>query len=277
MSNERAKGRRAVRGAAIAVAALLLVPATTRAQQGAIIGTVTAEAGGRPVGGVTVRLPKLDRAAQTTWTGDYGIDGLPAGSYLVVAEARGFAAESIQVEIPASGATTRDFKLKAVAASVAAAGSVAMAAETSTRLADFELRRSQNKGVYLTRDQLEHGGRLMDMMRPIIRGARFQSMADGSTRLISTRVVSTNFMSAGEQHPCFVQVWLDGQTVGTHDATTESNAASTPSSDAGSDFSSLNAAAYDGVEYYADLSTTPPQYRMNDARCGTLLLWSHAG
>lgn len=286
-----------VRAAAVAVATALFAPVAAGAQQGAIIGTIVADSGGKPIGGATVRMPTVNRGSQTNWTGDYAIEGLPAGRYAVIAEAPGFAAESIDVDVPAAGAVSHDFKLKrggaaaavAVAVAAPAGGAPAAAAPVtmSARLQAFEKRRAENKGMYLTRDKLVRGGRLIDVLRPIIRGSRFQSMPDGSTKLVSTRQVVSNALSGtGDKQLCFVQVWVDGTLIGGQNAGSNApsmalggrsfqGSASLQTGEVGLDFNPLESASYDAVEYYADPGATPAEYRTDGARCGTLVLWTH--
>lgn len=278
--------------AAAALAAAAAMPAVAAAQQGGIMGTIVADSGGKPVGGATIRLPQLNRGARTNWTGDFVIEQLPAGKYYAIVEAPGFAAESIDVELPASGTINHDFKLKrgapGTAATVGAAGSPTAGAPVTmaARLQAFETRRAQNKGLYVTRDKLAKGGRLMDVLRPIVHGARFQSFPDGSTKLVSSRQTSsTSLGDQTKEQPCFVQVWIDGTAIGGGNAGATAPSMSVGRSfegtvglqtgEMGIDFNPLEASQYDGIEYYSDPGSTPPEYRANGGRCGTLLLWTH--
>lgn len=278
-----------------ALVAALALPGAAGAQQGAIIGTIVADSGAKPIGGALVRIPQLNRGTRTNWTGDFAIEGLAAGTQVVVVEAPGFAPESLQVQIPASGTVSHDFRLRhgvaATAAVVASPGAAAPAGAPvamSARLQAFEQRRAENKGMYVTRDRLAKGGRLMDVLRPILHGSRFQSMPDGSTKLVSTRQIVSNSLSsnAAARQLCYVQVWVDGTAIGGQNGGADApsmsvggrsftGSASLQTGEVGLDFNSLDASAYDGVEYYADPGSTPPEYRTNGARCGTLLLWTH--
>jgi hypothetical protein len=44
--------------------------------------------------------------------------------------------------------------------------------------------------------------------------------------------------------------------------------------DRGFDFSNASANNYMAVEYYSDLSSTPPGFRTGTASCGVLVLWT---
>lgn len=281
-----------IRAATAAVVAAIAMPCVTLAQQGGIMGTIVADSGGKPVGGATIRLPQLNRGARTNWTGDFVIEQLPGGKYYAIVEAPGFAAESVDVELPTSGTINHDFKLKRAAAGAAVvvgAGSAPSAEPVtmSARLQAFEKRRSENKGLYVTRDKLAKGGRLIDMLRPVIHGARFQSFPDGSTKLVSTRQTgATSLSDQSQQQPCFVQVWVDGTAIGGGNAganapsmalggRTFQGSATLQTGEMGLDFNPLESSQYDAIEYYADPGSTPPEYRANGARCGTLLLWTH--
>ena len=296
MTGIRVEGSFVVRAVAIAVIVAATLPAVAAAQQGAIMGTIVADSGGKPVGGATIRLPQLNRGARTNWTGDFVVEQLPAGKYYAIVEAPGFAAESIDVELPASGTINHDFKLKraaggAASAAVAVGAGAARAAASapvtmSARLQAFEKRRSENKGLYVTRDKLAKGGRLIDVLRPVIHGARFQSFPDGSTKLVSSRQSSgTSLGDQTKDQPCFVQVWADGTAIGGGNAGASAPTMSVSHSfegtvslqtgEMGLDFNPLEASQYDAIEYYADPGSTPPEYRANGGRCGTLLLWTH--
>lgn len=292
--------RRALRRAAAPAAALLFL-ATPALAQGTLMGSVVADSGGKAVGGAVIRIPSLSRGARTNWTGDFVIDGLAAGTYEAVAQAPGFAPLTIEVTIPANGSISQTFRLKhgdaaAPAVVAGAAGAPGAARDSSTvtmsaRMAAFERRRSEGRGAYLTRADLARvaSGRLIDAVRPILRGAIFKQMENGTTKLVSTRDLGAGSLSnaGGQKQYCFVQVFVDGTAVGGTASSTgtpslaqqsghgmQAGALTLQGDDLGLDFTPLSTGVYDAVEFYSDPASTPPEYRRSGARCGTILLWS---
>lgn len=94
--------------AAIAVALSLPMAA---AWAGDITGRVTEASTGRPLPNATVRVPQLNRSVVADRSGDYRIEGVPAGSYAVEVEYVGIASRKGQVTVPESGAAEQNFSL----------------------------------------------------------------------------------------------------------------------------------------------------------------------
>lgn len=103
--------------AASIILAILLIAFSAFAQnpEGAIVGTVTDPSGAR-VGSArvtaTARGFSWSRSTQTSKLGEYRLAGLPPGTYVVKAEAQGFAPQTGSVAVTVSGTPTLDFKLQ---------------------------------------------------------------------------------------------------------------------------------------------------------------------
>ncbi|MEO8672892.1 MAG: carboxypeptidase regulatory-like domain-containing protein [Tahibacter sp.] len=84
---------------------------------GTISGTVTANPGGAPISGASVKLGA--RSTTTDGSGNYSFGGIPAGTYpLIGAGKAGFASTSVaSIAVTDAGTTTQDFSLTGVPAS----------------------------------------------------------------------------------------------------------------------------------------------------------------
>jgi hypothetical protein len=92
-----------------AIAAALSLPMAAAA--GDITGKVTEASTGRPLPNATVRVPQLNRSVAADRSGEYRIEGVPAGSYAVEVEYVGIASGKGQVTVPESGAAEQNFSL----------------------------------------------------------------------------------------------------------------------------------------------------------------------
>lgn len=95
----------------LAIALLALVPPLRAQSSGTIQGSVSAEAGGSPLAGVTVTIPVLRVGTLTDARGRFQLVGVPAGTHEVVAERLGLEAYRETVEIGSGGAVTLNIRL----------------------------------------------------------------------------------------------------------------------------------------------------------------------
>ena len=104
-------------------------PSCTPVGNGTVQGTVTATAGGAPIGGATVALGS--RTATTAGDGTYSFTSIPAGTYPgMTASAPGFNSSTvISIVVTDGGTTTEDFSLATAPAS---------ACPADTTQADFQ-------------------------------------------------------------------------------------------------------------------------------------------
>jgi TonB-dependent receptor len=95
---------------AAAIAAALSFPAAS-AWAGDIAGRVTETGSGRALPNATVRVPQLGRSVVADRSGEYRMDGVPAGSYAVEVDYVGLPSAKGQVTVPESGAVDQNFSL----------------------------------------------------------------------------------------------------------------------------------------------------------------------
>ena len=95
---------------AAAIATALSLSAGSAAA-GDLAGRVTEASSGRPLPNATVRVPQLGRSAQANRSGEYRLDGVPAGTYSIEVEYVGLPGTKGDVTVPESGPVEQNFEL----------------------------------------------------------------------------------------------------------------------------------------------------------------------
>ena len=270
----------------------LALPGIAGAQGAAVLTGRIVDTAGAPIRGASVRVPQLERSATVDSTGQFKLEGLPTGRVTIVGEAPGFAGTRAEVTIPANGTVDQAFSL-VPNAHVLANVEVRARARRQLPLAlhEFEQRRLRAAGGrFMGPDDIArfNGRPLMDALKSVMVGVRFQRNAQGEMNIISQRSLNpASIRQSANIKPCGIQIWQDGTLlsdpnqsvelisekaggggVGTTYPTTRVGA------DHDYDISNLLANNYAGVEYYSDLASTPPGFRTGTPSCGTLVLWT---
>jgi hypothetical protein len=261
---------------------------------------------GQALQGAEVVFPELGRTGRTDGLGEARVGGIPVGSHRIRVRLIGYAAAD--TTLPFQGDTTGIvFRLERSAVTIDA---VEVKAEGSSRLREFEMRRLQGIGKFLTADQLEKEAHREFGMVAMTRFPGLQVVHDGDGRphIASTRgscgvgSSPTEILRVGSQ---------GGGSGGRGAATTGGSPTGVPGSGGsgqgsstepppGTAFSAgsctpnkgcivqtylddilLDEADFDiiatwdlaGVEYYSG-AQVPVRYRISGAACGVLLLWS---
>jgi hypothetical protein len=275
-----------------------LLAGQANAQHNAILtGHITADSAGVPIPRAGVRLPEVERFAHVDAAGAFRIDQLAAGTYVVIAEAPGFRAQRMVVTLGVGESKAQNFALTRSAQLLATVDVRAKAPpRVSPKMVDFERRRQRGYGRYVTRAELERvpGRQLEEVLRALGAAARFVKSPSGQTWLISSRQDAAHhgFSSSNSDNlrdaVCPVQVVLDGMVISSSEAprapriragSSERAGVSDPRTQVqgGDDPVDINLFMSDqleGVEFYADATMTPLEYRTPAAVCGTLLLWT---
>ena len=269
--------------------ALLLVPAVALAQKGRSTLTVSVtDSSGAPVRDVEVLLLEQKVLAKTDASGIAHVPGVPFGEHPVRVRLLGY--EPSEVRLKFQGDTTiAAFKL---AKSVQPLGSVRVTTDVPAQLKDFETRRKQGIGRFLTEADLVS---VADRDFMVVASTKFPGVAIQSddqnqphlTGMRSNCGANANVQAAnrgveriGEQagakkamgtrdgyqdgndhgscessRACLVQVWLDNINLGE------------------SDPALMRTWDLSGVEYYTG-NSVPARYRTSGSACGVLVLWS---
>jgi hypothetical protein len=293
--------------AALAAAPLLTVREAAHAQATTVLVVGVSDlATGHALQGAEVVFPELGRTGRTDGLGEARVGGIPVGSHRIRVRLIGYAAAD--TTLPFQGDTTGIvFRLERSAVTIDA---VEVKAEGSSRLREFEMRRLQGIGKFLTADQLEKEAHREFGMVAMTRFPGLQVVHDGDGRphIASTRgscgvgSSPTEILRVGSQ---------GGGSGGRGAATTGGSPTGVPGSGGsgqgsstepppGTAFSAgsctpnkgcivqtylddilLDEADFDiiatwdlaGVEYYSG-AQVPVRYRISGAACGVLLLWS---
>lgn len=281
--------RRAVASRLLIATAGLAAPALLHAQgAGTLTGRVL-DSTGAPIRGAGVRVPQLEKAAAVDSTGTFRLEGLPAGKVTIVGEAPGFMGQRVEVTVPASGAVDQSFSLKPNAHVLASVEVRARSRQhLPIKLAEFEIRRSRGMGRFLGPDDVAkfNGQPLSEALKTVLVGARFQRNAQGEMNIVSARSLNpASIRRSTNVKACGVQIWQDGMLLSDPNASAElSNdtkdgqrgtfGTTKVGADRDYDVSNLISNDYMAVEYYSDLSSTPPGFRTGTASCGVLVLWT---
>ena len=269
----------------------LLLPGLAAAQSSATLSGRIVDTAGAPIPGASLRVPQLDRSVVVDSAGRFRVEGLPTGRVTVVGEAPGFAGKRAEVTIPASGTVEQAFSLVPNAHVLANVEVRARSRQQlPLKLHEFEQRRNRGTGGrFLGPDDVaKYNGRpLMDALKTIMVGVRFQRNAQGEMNIVSQRSLNpASIRQSANIKPCGIQIWQDGALLSDPNqslevmidppAGTASRSISTQrvGADHDYDISNLLSNEYMAVEYYSDLASTPPGFRTGTPSCGTLVLWT---
>jgi hypothetical protein len=271
-------------------------PGLAGAQGTAILTGRIVDTVGAPILGAGVRVPQLERGATVDSTGRYRLEGLPAGRVTIVGEAPGFVGKRVDVVVPASGTVEQEFALRPNAHLLAQVEVRARARrQLPLHLHEFEQRRHRGMGRFLGPDDLVkfNGQPLVDAIRTITAGARFERNTRGEMIMVSSRSINAGpNIGVGNRgrniKSCQIQIWEDGMLLSDPNESMvvvvddgsggggggRSIKTKKVGSDRDYDISRLLTNNYAAVEYYPDLASTPPGFRAFTPTCGTLVLWS---
>jgi len=268
----------------------LALPVVAVAQGTASLTGRIVDTAGAPIVGASLRVPQLERSVAVDSTGRFRLDGLSSGRVIVVGEAPGFAGKRAEVTIPASGAVEQNFSLVPNAHVLANVEVRARSRQQlPLKLHEFEQRRNRSTGGrFLGPDEVaRYNGRpLVDALKTIMVGVRFERTAAGVMNIVSQRSLNpSSIRHSTNIKPCGVQIFEDGQLLSDPNASqlvidpaigsaTSAIRATPLGADRDYDVSNLITNNYMAVEYYSDLASTPPGFRTGTTSCGVLVLWT---
>lgn len=279
--------------------------AQTQATTVIVIG-VADLATGQALQGAEVIFPELGRSARTDGLGEARLPGIPVGSHRIRVRFIGYAAADTTLPFEAD-TTGIVFRLERSAVKMDA---VEVKAEGPSRLRDFEMRRLQGLGKFLTADQLakEAGREFGFVAMTRFPGLQVVHDGDGRPHIASMRGSCGVGSSPSEALRAGSQGGGSGgrgaATTGGTPTGVQGSGGSGQGSSAepppGTAFSAgsctpnkgcivqtylddilLDEADFDiiatwdlaGVEYYSG-AQVPVRYRISGAACGVMLLWS---
>ena len=239
------------------VVLLLLAAAEAgRAQTaGMLRGRVTDKSSGMPVPQAQINVPAHDRSVLSDSDGRFSISGLPAGISKLVVHAQGFPTLRVDVEMSVGAVTDKPIQLDSTEAGrLASAQSLPAVPVTATskpanyRLVDFERRRQDGRGQYLTESEIVKSGAytVSDAVKNM-RGVIYDCGGGGC-----------HIHMAQAPLRCLPEYVVDGQEMNDFGPTT-------PIRDV------------IGIEVYTGPTEVPGEYAGRNAGCGVVVIWTRSG
>lgn len=238
---------RFVAGLLLAGGMCTLAPGAGNAQQrlGELRGAVVDRTSGAPLPGARVTL--LGAAVTTTSDaeGRFAHRSLPAGTYLLQVRSIGYVAGAWVIVLAEGEVLDRRFLLEAAYE----LPPVVVEGLADQRLAEFEARRQQGRGHFITAEEIRARGakRLSDVLRTTP-GVRTICRASGCL---------VRMMRAPRE--CPPDYVVDGYSA---------SYSTSPE---------MSLTGVIGIEVYRTLSETPLQFLRADNRCGTIVIWTKSG
>jgi hypothetical protein len=214
-----------------------------------ITGRVIDQSSRTPIARARVLLlgTPLDTASDSA--GHFAHDGLPAGTYLLQIRAIGYAMATWVIRLKSDDAVDRDFEMTEsglVMDTITAPGRPGL---MERRLQDFERRRQEGRGVFITEEQIRHANAatVSDLLR----------MAAG-VQTVCNHAGCVARMTRAARGACRPDYVLDGFPA------TFSTTANLPT------------VGIVGIEIYRSLSEIPPQFIKAGATCGAIVIWTRS-
>jgi TonB family protein len=235
-----------VRGGTLVLLGAILLPIAAAAQsEGGVVTGWVADSAGVMLAGVEVRSLTGVSAARTGAQGQYRFVSVPIGEMLLEARRVGFRPETLHVAVSAEQPALVVFRLRAAANTLESVVVRAERQRHTGRLAGyFERLESNTGGYFITRDIIDEGD--PRQLSDVLRKAPGVDIVRGRIRL--------------RGRSCAPLVWLDGMPM--------------PAGEV--DINTFPPRTIEGIELYASASGAPFRYQgmRDDAKCGTVLLWS---
>ncbi len=270
-------GFRAALGAALATFALTAAPASAQRTTG-IRDRAAAEADRKPsaygvidglvtdtlltpLGSAAISVVGIDARVVTSENGRFRMLQVPPGQYLLVARRIGYAPTSGIIQVPSDDTLRLSYTLLRSANLMDTVR--IKERRVSLRMAEFEGRRMQGVGQFITQEDIDKRGsrETADFLRNM-RGIEVSRLTDsqfaGTVALSRREGASVGGEGSGA---CAMQIFLDGIVMPRF-----FNLDLLPSPK-----------SISGIEVYSGAATAPSQFGGADRRCGMILVWTRDG
>lgn len=216
----------------------------------------------RPLGAADISVIGVDARVVTSESGKFRFLQVPAGQYLLVVRRIGFAPTSGIIEVPADDTLRLAYTL---GRSITMLDTMAVnSRRVTTRMLEFEVRRRQAQGQFLTQEEIERKGsiQIADHLRNFrgIEISRVTTQQFAGTQIYSRRE-GGGYTQDSQLNYCPLQVVLDGIILPRN-----FNLDLLPSPK-----------QIAGIEVYSGPATVPPQFGGPDRRCGLMAVWTRDG
>ncbi len=260
---------------ALSMVAVFATFAAAQVPKGAtFVGRVFSDTSMRPIAGVEVTLPALQKTATSDAKGAFRLVDIPAGTHMVRARAIGFVPFEALVEFKAGKEIERGIVLPRFTM----LDSVRVVGEVNVPLSFLE-NRARGFGHFVTREELEKQGNraLADVVSQmpglgVVRGRQGQGWIMSKRRPVQLKPPPRNTVGTDlyipEDHEklrgviagCYARIFLDGTLLNP----------STPAEPVNlNDFGIQNIEA---IEYYSGPAQTPSMYSRLNSTCGVFVI-----
>jgi hypothetical protein len=246
-----------IRSLLLALGMTLVVTTRTPSQAAAatagIMGRLVDQQTRAPVQGARVALLGTHHETGTDSAGRFVQAGLTPGAYFLEIRALGYGAGSWLVRVGPGETVDTVFELHPVGIELAPVVVAARPTLAQRRIQEFERRRHERHGVFITAEQIEtnNATTLMDVLRNVP-GVRIMC----TTRGCQVRMTRSARGGGGGCQPDWV---MDGLPA---------TLSSTPS---------MSTVGIVGIEIYRSLSETPSEFLKSDSQCGVIAIWTKSG
>ncbi len=216
----------------------------------------------QPLGAADVSVVGIGARVVTSENGRFRLLQVPPGQYLLVVRRIGYAPTSGIVEVPPEDTLRLTYSL---VRSGNMLDTVRVKERRVTmRMLDFETRRRQAQGQFVTQEEIDRRGSLQvsDFLRNM-RGldvSQVTTQAFAGTQVYSRRE-GGGYTEGSQQNYCALQVLLDGIVLPRN---FNLDLLPPPKQIA-------------GIEVYSGAATVPPQFGGPDRRCGVVAVWTRDG
>ncbi len=233
-------------------------------QTASITGRITDTAGTR-VARARVQIVGTSYIARADVFGEFRLTGLPPGRMRIAAEVMGYETARAAVELglgetlvlPAAA-----LRMKPVATELAPVTAEAEAPTSRRNLAEFERRRANTTGSFITRAEFMKQGnptKTTDVLRRM-RGIRMRPGTGFLMPWIITSARSALTADVNTAGECFPLIFLDRRLIGTTAALVVDDA--------------IPVEQIEAIEFYPSIAGMPPEFNRRGAVCGVLVFWT---
>ena len=227
--------------------AAIAQPALAQSRTSGVIGRIFDEKTNQVVSDVLIFLDSTRQDVAVSSQGRFVLSKLAAGPHRVEVRAIGYRPHVLELNLLEGQVLERQFAMLFTGDKLPEIAVEARNSKLLPRFADFERRRQNGMGIYITRDEIQSRGymRMGDALRNVS-GVRV-NCTDVDCIIHMTR------STAG----CFPTYYVDGRLA-------RSFAASTPMNDV------------QGIEVYRGAAEMPGEFTGDGAMCGVIVIWTRA-
>lgn len=224
--------------------------AQNAARGAGITGRIVDLQSGTPIRDARIALLGTALRAATDSAGHFAVESLHSGTYVLQARAIGYAVTSWVIPVQDGELVEKAFELPPIADTLAAVTVEGRPTFFQQRMRDFEQRRRERRGVFVTEEEIHAtgAGTLVDVLRGVP-GVRL------SCRL-GTCIVE---MTRSARGVCRADWVVDGF----------------PATESGTPH--LPVVGIVGIEIYRSAGETPPQFLKGNSQCGVIVIWTKSG